>query len=38
MIDLNLKPTKEEDTPVGTQILMLLPLLTVLFLAFVRAL
>ena len=38
MIDLNLKQKKEEDTPVGTQILMLLPLLTVLFLAFVRAL
>ena len=38
MIDLNLKTKKEEDTPIGTQILMLLPLLTVLFLAFVRAL
>lgn len=38
MIDLSLRPKKEEDTPVGTQILMLLPLLTVLFLAFVRAL
>ena len=38
MIDLNMKPKQEEDTPVGAQILMLLPLLTVLFLAFVRAL
>jgi hypothetical protein len=38
MIDLNLKPKKEEDTPVGVQILMLLPVLGVLFIAFVRAL
>ena len=38
MIDLNIKPKKKEDTPIGIQILMLLPLLTVLFLAFVRAL
>ena len=38
MIDLNIKPKKEEDTPVSTQILMLLPVLGVLFLAFVRAL
>ena len=38
MIDLNIKPEKEEDTPVGTQNLMLLPVLGVLFLAFVRAL
>ena len=38
MIDLNLQPKKEEDTPVGIQILMLLPVLTILFLAFVRAL
>lgn len=38
MIDLSLKPKKEEDTPVSTQILMLLPVLGVLFLAFVRAL
>ena len=28
----------EEDTPVGVQILMLLPLFTVLFIAFLRAL
>ena len=38
MIDLSLKPKKEEDTPIGIQILMLLPVLGVLFLAFVRAL
>ena len=38
MIDLNMKPKQEEDTPVGGQILMLLPLMTVLFWAFVRAL
>lgn len=38
MIDLNIKPKKEEDTPIGTQILMLLPVLGILFLAFVRAL
>ena len=38
MIDLNIKPKKEEDTPVSTQILMLLPVLGVLFLAFVSAL
>lgn len=38
MIDLNLHPKKEEDTPIGTQILMLLPVLGILFLAFVRAL
>ncbi len=38
MIDLSLKTKKEEDTPVSTQILMLLPVLGVLFLAFVRAL
>ena len=38
MIDINLQPKKEEDTPIGTQILMLLPVLGILFLAFVRAL
>ena len=38
MIDLNLKPKKEEDTPIGMQILMLMPVLGVLFIAFVRAL
>ena len=38
MIDLKKKQKKEEDTPVSTQILMLLPVLGVLFLAFVRAL
>ena len=38
MIDLNLKQKQESDTPVGAQILMLLPLLTILFLAFARAL
>ena len=38
MIDLNLKPKKEEDTPIGMQILMLMLLFGVLFIAFVRAL
>ena len=38
MIDLNLKPKKEEDTPIGMQILLLMPVLGVLFIAFVRAL
>ncbi len=38
MIDLNLKPKKEEDTPIGMQILMLMPVLGILFIAFVRAL
>lgn len=38
MIDLNLKPKKEEDTPIGMQILILMLLLGVLFIAFVRAL
>ena len=38
MIDLGMRPKKEEYTPVSTQILMLLPVLGVLFLAFVRAL
>ena len=38
MIDLNLKSKKEEDTPIGMQILMLLLVLGVLFIAFVRAL
>ena len=38
MIDLNLQKKHEEDTPVGVQILVLLPLFTVLFVAFLRAL
>ena len=38
MIDLNLKPKKEEDTPIGAQILMLMPMFIILFIAFVRAL
>ena len=39
MIDLNRKPKQtEKDTPIGAQILMLMPILTILFWAFVRAL
>ena len=37
MIDLNLKP-KKDDESVGKVIVYVLPVLTVLFLAFVRAL
>ena len=38
MIDLNLKPKEEKDTPVGVQILMFMPLFILLFAAFVRVL
>ena len=38
MIDLSLKKKEEKDTPVGVQILVLLPMFTVLFVAFLRAL
>lgn len=38
MIDLNRKKKQEVDTPVGAQILMILPIFIVLFWAMIRGL